>query len=106
MGIWRRRASTISGFSGVTALERCYAVLEAMERADLPLLLHGEVTDPDVDVFDRERAFIDMVLPQITQRFPGLRLVLEHVTTREAVQYVAAAPAGVAATISVEMKPS
>jgi dihydroorotase len=71
-----------------------------MEKAGLPLLVHGEVTDPEVDVFDRERVFIDSVLPQITQRFPGLRLVLEHVTTREAVQYVSAAPAGVAATIT------
>jgi len=92
--------ATTNSDSGVTSLERCFPALEAMEKADLPLLLHGEVTDPEVDVFDRERAFIDSVLPQITRRFAGLRLVLEHATTREAVQYVSAAPAGVAATIT------
>ncbi len=92
--------ATTNSDSGVTRLEHCFGVLEAMEKWGLPLLLHGEVTDPEVDVFDREQAFIDTVLPQITQRFAGLRLVLEHVTTREAVQYVAAAPANVAATIT------
>jgi dihydroorotase len=92
--------ATTNSDAGVTRLERCFPALEAMEKAGLPLLLHGEVTDPGVDVFDREQAFIDTVLPQITRRFAGLRLVLEHVTTREAVQYVAAAPACVAATIT------
>ena len=92
--------ATTNSDSGVTRLEHCFRALEAMEKAGLPLLLHGEVTDPEVDVFDREQAFIDTVLPQIAQRFAGLRLVLEHVTTREAVQYVAAAPANVAATIT------
>ncbi|MBI5911004.1 MAG: dihydroorotase [Betaproteobacteria bacterium] len=92
--------ATTNSDSGVTRLERCFPVLEAMEQADLPLLLHGEVTDPEVDVFDREKVFIDTVLPQITQRFAGLRVVLEHVTTREAVQYVTAAPANIAATVT------
>ena len=92
--------ATTNSDSGVTRLEHCFRALEAMEKAGLPLLLHGEVTDPEVDVFDREQVFIDTVLPQIAQRFAGLRLVLEHVTTREAVQYVAAAPANVAATIT------
>ena len=92
--------ATTNSDSGVTRLEHCFPALGAMEKAGLPLLLHGEVTDPEVDVFDRERVFIDTVLPQITQRFAGLRLVLEHITTREAVQCVAAAPAGVAATIT------
>jgi dihydroorotase len=92
--------ATTNSDSGVTCLEHCFGALEAMEKAGLPLLLHGEVTDPEVDVFDREQAFIDIVLPQITRRFAGLRLVLEHVTTREAVQYVVAAPANVAATIT------
>ena len=92
--------ATTNSDSGVTRLEHCFRALEAMEKAGLPLLLHGEVTDPEVDVFDREQAFIDTVLPQIAQRFAGLRLVLEHVTTREAVEYVAAAPANVAATIT------
>jgi len=92
--------ATTNSDSGVTQLARCFRALEAMEKADLPLLLHGEVTDPEVDAFDREQVFIDTVLPQIRGRFPGLRLVLEHVTTREAVQYVVAAPKSVAATIT------
>jgi dihydroorotase len=92
--------ATTNSDSGVTRIQHCFRALEAMEKTGLPLLLHGEVTDPEVDVFDREQAFIDTVLPQITRRFTGLRLVLEHVTTREAVQYVAAAPANVAATIT------
>ena len=66
----------------------------------MPLLLHGEVTDPDVDVFDRERVFIERVLVPLIERFPGLRVVLEHVTTREAVEFVIAAPARIAATIT------
>jgi len=92
--------ATTNSDSGVTQLAHCFRALEAMEKAGLPLLLHGEVTDPEVDAFDREQVFIDTVLPQIRGRFPGLRLVLEHVTTREAVQFVAGAPANVAATIT------
>ncbi len=92
--------ATTNSDSGVTRLEHCFRAFEAMEKAGLPLLLHGEVTDAEVDVFDREQVFIDTLLPQIAQRFAGLRLVLEHVTTREAVQYVTAAPANVAATIT------
>ena len=92
--------ATTNSESGVTRLEHCFRVLEAMEQADLPLLLHGEVADPEVDVFDREKVFIDTVLPQITRRFPGLRLVLEHITTQEAVQHVAGAPANVAASVT------
>jgi dihydroorotase len=92
--------ATTNSDSGVTRLEHCFHVFEAMEKAGLPLLVHGEVTDPGVDVFDRERVFIDTVLPQITRRFPGLRLVLEHVTTLEAAAYVAAAPDNVAATVT------
>jgi len=92
--------ATTNSDSGVTRLEHCFRVLEAMEKAGLPLLLHGEVTDPEVDVFDREQVFIDSVLPQITRRFPELRLVLEHITTREAAAYVAAAPDHIAATVT------
>jgi dihydroorotase len=92
--------ATTNSDSGVTRLEHCFGVLEAMEKAGLPLLLHGEVTDPEVDVFDREKVFIDTVLPQITRRFPGLRLVLEHITTREAAAYVAGAPDNIAATVT------
>ena len=92
--------ATTNSDSGVTELARCFPALEAMEKAGLPLLLHGEVTDPQVDVFDREQVFLDTVLPQITRRFPGLRLVLEHITTREAAEYVTGAPANVAATVT------
>ncbi|MEK7360517.1 MAG: dihydroorotase [Pseudomonadota bacterium] len=92
--------ATTNSASGVTRLEHCFRALEVMEKSGLPLLLHGEVTDPAVDVFDREKAFIDTVLPQITRRFPALRVVLEHITTREAVEYVAGAPANVAATVT------
>jgi len=92
--------ATTNSDSGVTRLERCFPALEAMEKAGLPLLLHGEVTDPEVDAFDREQVFIDTVLPQITRRFPGLRLVLEHITTSEAAAFVAAAPDHVAASVT------
>jgi dihydroorotase len=85
---------------GVTDIARCRGVLEAMEKHDMPLLVHGEVTEPEVDVFDRERVFIERVLTPLVSRFPGLRVVLEHVTTREAVDFVSAAPPRVAATIT------
>ena len=93
--------ATTNSENGVTDLKRVYSVLAAMEKHDLPLLLHGEVTDPAVDVFDRESVFIDRHLAPLTRDFPGLRVVLEHVTTREAVQFVAQAGPNVAATITV-----
>jgi dihydroorotase len=92
--------ATTNSDAGVTRLERAFPALEAMERCGLPLLVHGEVTDPDVDLFDRERVFIDTVLAAIVRRFPGLRIVFEHVTTREAAEYVAAASPNIAATIT------
>ncbi len=92
-------ATTNSGF-GVTDFARCDAVFAAMEEAGLPLLLHGEVTDADVDVFDREAVFIERHLRRIVERFPRLKVVLEHITTREAVEFVRAAPDNVAATIT------
>ncbi|MHB8315126.1 MAG: dihydroorotase [Acidithiobacillus ferrivorans] len=85
---------------GVTDLKRAYSVLAAMEKQDLPLLLHGEVTDPTVDVFDREAVFIDRHLMPLTRDFPGLRMVLEHITTHAAVDFVRQAPDNVAATIT------
>jgi dihydroorotase len=93
--------ATTNSDSGVTDIRRVDAALEAMQEADLPLLLHGEVTDPGVDVFDREAVFIERILAPLLQRLPGLRVVLEHITTRHAAEYVAAAPANVAATITV-----
>jgi dihydroorotase len=92
--------ATTNSDSGVTALDRAYPALAAMERHDVVLSLHGEVTDPEVDVFDRERVFVERHLARIVRDFPALRIVLEHVTTREAAEFVAAAPANVAATIT------
>ncbi len=92
--------ATTNSDSGVTAVENIRRVLEAMESCDLPLLIHGEVTAPEVDVFDRERVFIERVLEPLVQRYPGLRIVLEHITTRAAVDFVRAAPKNVAATIT------
>jgi dihydroorotase len=92
--------ATTNSESGVTDLERCYPVLEAMSRCGMPLLMHGEVTDPGVDVFDRERVFVERLLAPLAERFPALRIVLEHITTREAAQFVASAPPNVAATIT------
>ena len=92
--------ATTNSAAGVTSLERCTDALEAMQRVGLPLLLHGEVTDPAVDVFDRESVFIDRHLAPLIQRFPALRAVLEHVTTANAVDFVREAPAHVGATIT------
>jgi dihydroorotase len=92
--------ATTHSDAGVTDITKCHRTLEAMEKHGLPLLVHGEVTDPEVDVFDRERVFIERVLTPLVSRFPGLRVVLEHVTTREAVDFVSAAPPRVAATIT------
>jgi dihydroorotase len=92
--------ATTHSDAGVTDLARTYKVLARMEAIGLPLLLHGELTGADVDAYDRERLFIDRVLADLTRRFPGLRIVFEHVTTREAVQFVLAQGPGVAATIT------
>ena len=80
--------ATTNSASGVTRLERCARALEAMQEVDLPLLVHGEVTHAAVDVFDREKIFIDKVLEPARRDFPALRMVFEHITTREAVTYV------------------
>jgi dihydroorotase len=92
--------ATTNSDAGVTDIAKCYATLTVMERNDLPLLVHGEVTDVDVDVFDREKVFIERIVAPLAQRFPGLRIVFEHVTTRDAVQFVTAAPGNIAATIT------
>ncbi len=92
--------ATTHSAAGVTRISRCFAVLEKMERLGLPLLIHGEVTDPAVDVFDREKAFIDEVLGPTVERFSGLKIVLEHITTRDAVQYVEVTGPNVGATIT------
>ena len=92
--------ATTHSEAGVTHPVRVYPVLEAMEECDVPLLVHGEVTDPAVDIFDREKAFIDTQLVEIIRRFPELRVVFEHVTTCDAVEFVRAAGPKVAATIT------
>jgi dihydroorotase len=92
--------ATTNSDSGVTQLSRVYSVLEAMQRFGLPLQLHGEVTAPDVDMFDRERVFVAQKLSGIVRDFPQLKIVVEHITTREAAQFVADASANVAATIT------
>src|SRR5437899_1566700 len=85
---------------GVTSVDRVMPVLEHMATIGMPLLIHGEVTDPEVDIFDREAVFIDRVLEPLRRRLPELRVVLEHVTTEEAVQYVEAGGSNLAATIT------
>jgi dihydroorotase len=92
--------ATTNSDSGVTDIRKVDAVLEAMQEAGLPLLLHGEVTDPEVDVFDREAVFIDRILAPLLQRLPRLKVVLEHISTRQAAEFVTAAPANVAATVT------
>ncbi len=92
--------ATTNSDSGVTDLDRCLPALEAMAATGLPLLVHGEVTRRDIDVFDRERCFIEEILAPLADRLPGLRIVLEHITTRDAVEWVRAAREGVAATIT------
>ncbi len=92
--------ATTHSDAGVTRISRCFYALEKMEEVGLPLLIHGESTDPAVDVFDREKAFIEEVLGPLVERFHGLKVVLEHVTTRDAVHYVEVTGANVAATIT------
>ena len=95
------QGATTNSAAGVSDLSTVYPVLEAMEQADLPLLVHGEVTDHAVDVFDREKTFIDRHMVPLRARFPNLRVVFEHITTADAVQFVQAQSSNVAATITV-----
>lgn len=92
--------ATTNAAHGVADIRRVYPVLEAMQEHGLPLLMHGEVTDPDVDVFDRERVFVERELSALAHDFPALRMVLEHITTAEAAAFVRAAPAHLGATIT------
>jgi dihydroorotase len=94
--------ATTNSSHGVTNLENIYPALEAMSEAGLLLLVHGEVTHGEVDIFDREQVFIDNVLLPLTQRFPKLKIVLEHITTRDAAHFVQSAGANIAATITVQ----
>ncbi|MGQ0650781.1 MAG: dihydroorotase [Betaproteobacteria bacterium] len=92
--------ATTHSDAGVSRISRCFHTLERMEEIGMPLLVHGESTEPGVDVFDREAAFIEETLGPLLQRFPRLKLVLEHITTREAVQYVEVTGDNLAATIT------
>jgi dihydroorotase len=92
--------ATTNSDSGVTDIRKCLATLEAMTASGMPLLVHGEVTDPQVDVFDREKVFVERTLIPLVQRLPRLRIVLEHITTASAVKFVLAASDNVAATIT------
>jgi dihydroorotase len=92
--------ATTHSDEGVTRISRCFHTLEKMAELGLPLLIHGESTDPAIDVFDREQVFVEEVLGPLNERFPGLKVVLEHLTTREAAQYVEVTGPNVAATIT------
>ncbi|MEO7934977.1 MAG: dihydroorotase [Dokdonella sp.] len=92
--------ATTHSDAGVRDLSRCKATLAAMAKHDLPLLMHGEVTDPTTDIFDREHIFIETQLKPTLHEFPELRVVLEHITTRDAVAFVEQSPARIAATIT------
>lgn len=92
--------ATTNSDHGVTDITRTYAALEQLAESGMPLLVHGEVTDPAIDIFDREKVFIDRVLLPLVNRYPQLRVVLEHVTTADAVQFVKSSPDNIAATIT------
>ena len=92
--------ATTNSDSGVTSLDRVYPVFAAMERCGVVLSLHGEVTAPEVDMFDREKVFVDTLLPRIVRDFPGLKVVVEHITTQEAAAFVLGQARNVAATIT------
>lgn len=97
---WYPAGATTHSSHGVQSIEKCFSVLEAMQDQDLPLLVHPETTDQSVDTFDREAVFIEKILAPVIDRFPKLRVVLEHVTTRQGVQFVQGASDRVAATIT------
>jgi len=92
--------ATTNSDSGVTDLSKLYPALEAMQQHDMRFLMHGEVTDDDIDIFDREKAFIDRTLVDLEKQFPELKMVLEHITTKDAAEFVSAASNNVAATIT------
>ena len=92
--------ATTNSENGVTAIDKVYPVLEAMAKQNLPLLVHGEVTSPDVDIFDREAIFIERLLCPLMENIPELRIVFEHITTKDAVDFVNEGPDSLAATIT------
>jgi dihydroorotase len=97
---WYPAGATTNSALGVSDINNCYPALKKMETEGLPLLIHGEVTDADIDIFDREAVFIERHLKQLVNDFPKLKIVLEHITTKQAAEYVMHAPENVAATIT------
>jgi len=93
--------ATTNSDSGVTNLGFCAEALETMEQVGMPLLMHGEVTDANIDIFDREKVFIERYMETLLKRYPNLKIVFEHITTKDAADFVASAPSNVAATITV-----
>ncbi|MGC7406768.1 dihydroorotase [Pandoraea pneumonica] len=92
--------ATTNSDAGVTDLAKCRGALEAMQEVGMPLLVHGEVTSADIDIFDREKVFIDKVMIPLRRDFPGLKVVFEHITTKDAAEYVAQAEGPIGATIT------
>ncbi len=92
--------ATTNSDAGVTSVFKCIKTLETMAELGVPLLVHGEVTDPQIDIFDREAVFIDTVLLPLVKELPTLKVVMEHITTRQAADFVAGAPATIAATVT------
>jgi dihydroorotase len=92
--------ATTNSAAGVTDLKKCYKTLEVMQQVGMPLLVHGEVTDPAIDIFDREAVFIDRIMSPLRRDLPELRVVFEHITTKDAAQYVAEADGPIGATIT------
>ncbi|WP_419909164.1 dihydroorotase [Hoeflea sp.] len=92
--------ATTNSHSGVRNIEAVYPVFERMAEAGVPLCVHGEVTDPEIDIFDREAVFIERVLDPVRQRFPGLRIIMEHITTSDGIDFVENGPEGIGGTIT------
>ena len=97
--------ATTNSDAGVSDLKHCHAALEAMQAVGMPLLVHGEVTSSEIDIFDREAVFIDMVLEPLRQKFPDLKIVFEHITTKQAAHYVRDAVTGGKNTIAATITP-
>lgn len=97
---WYPAHATTNSAKGVTEVGRIHGVLETMQRIGMPLLVHGEVTNPEVDIFDREAVFVERILAPVVRDFPGLKVVCEHITTEEAAGFVLGSSAAVAATIT------
>jgi dihydroorotase len=92
--------ATTNSASGVTDIQKIYPVLEAMQKAEMPFLLHGEVTDSTIDIFDREKVFLERTFSRLVNQFPGLKMVLEHITTSDSAHFITESSTNIAATIT------